>query len=190
MQPSISSSVLSDVTLVDMPSLRVAAVSGPMASAEDVHPIHKKFVDLMISDVPRALSLTGVQAPSGGNVRTGALVYGDYSKSEPVMVAFKQCLFVGQGIVPMGDKGPNRAFEALRTVDPAASVEDTSPGLYAVATHSGEYSNLAAAVRAMVYQQFPKMGVQHSGGPIVEFYHGPGPEGLPVTDIAIPVNRS
>jgi hypothetical protein len=190
MPTNIAGSALSDVTLVDMPSLRVAAVAGPMASAEDVHPIHKKFVELMISDVPRALSFEGVQAPSGGHVRTGALVYGDYSKPEAVMAAFKQCLFVGQGIVPMGDMGPNHAFEALKTVDPAVSVEATPPGLYAVATHSGEYSELASMVRAMVYQQFPQMGVHHSGGPIIEFYHGPGPAGLPITDIAIPVSRS
>lgn len=187
MPTNATGSALPDVTLVDMPSLRVAAVAGPMASKEDVHPIHKKFVELMIADVPRALSFEGVQAPSGGHVRTGALVYGDYSKPEAVMAAFKQCLFVGQGIVPVSDVGPNHAFEVLKKLDPAVSVEATPPGLYAVATHAGEYSSLSDVVRAMVYQQFPQLGVRHSGGPIIEFYHGPGPDGLPITDIAIPV---
>ena len=179
----------SDVRLVDMPSLRVAAVAGPMACAEDIHPIHKKFVELLISDVPRAMSFEGVRAPSGGQVRTGALVYGDYSKPDPVMSAFKQCLFIGNGDVPAGNISAVTDLEALKAADPAVSMEATPPGLYAVVTHSGEYAELASLAHAMMYQVLPQMGLVHSGGPLVEFYNGPGPDGLPLTDVAIPVSR-
>lgn len=176
-----------DVRLMDIPALRVAAVAGTMASAQDVHPIHKKFVELMISDVPRALSFEGVRSPSGENVRTGALVYGDYTKPEAVMSAFKQCLFIGDAAAR--SVSAHQTFVDLAAIDSDVSVETTPPGLYAMLTHTGPYAELASVARAMMYVKLPAMGLVHAGGPIIEFYRGPSEDGVPVTDIAIPVSQ-
>jgi hypothetical protein len=144
----------------------------------------------MLSDAPRALSFKGVRAPSGRQVRTGALVYGDYSKPDAVMSAFKQCLFIEQGILPATNTGAQTAFVAEAAADPAVTVENTMPGLYAVVTHSGDYSELGILERQMIYEKLPEMKLAHSGGPTIEFYRGPGTDGLPITDVAIPVTSA
>ena len=178
-----------DVRLMDIPALHVAAVAGPMASAQDTHPIHKKFVQLMISDVPRALCFEGVESPSGGNVRTGALVYGDYTQSEAVMSAFKQCLFIGDDAALARASSLLPPFAELAAADSDVTVETTQPGLYAVVTHTGAYAELASVVRSIMYAKLPSLELIHSGGPIIEFYRGPSEDGIPVTDVAVPVSQ-